>query len=109
MANEVPPPRPTYDYYIRHVRPSRQPYVQGEIADRVLERWETRLEAALEAEGASNAAPADRWRFFVRILTPEMVAELQQKYPKRYENLMRDFERLKARALRGDFEDGDND
>jgi hypothetical protein len=36
-----------------------------------------------------------------------MWAELKAKYPERYANLVKDFERLKIRALNGDFEEAD--
>lgn len=92
---------------LAHVPPDKHPKIMQEASKRGLKRWDTRLENRLKAEGFISPEPKDRWQFFVRVMEPEMWAELKAKYPERYANLVKDFERLKIRALNGDFEEAD--
>ena len=98
--------RRRFDRAMKHVPPGKQEQIMREAAKNVHERfWDIRLPKKLEALGFESPAPKERWQFFVRVMAPEMWAELEMKYPSRYENLRRDFERLMERALAGDFEE----
>jgi hypothetical protein len=98
------PPRPTAGYWFAQLPIPVRTQCYKEIA-RILEtRFRYVKKATRDAAGLEIAPPKDRLDWYTR-KPPEMWAEQQAKYPRSYEQNMKDFGRLVAREADGDFED----
>ena len=94
---------PGFAYFLGRTPPEERGRVLAEIADGTVEHFETMMQGAIDGLALERAEPLPRLQAYLEKPT----ADWQQQYlvfPGDFEVDWQDFEGLRVRALRGDFD-----
>ena len=102
-------PRPSFNFYIAQVPVGEQASVYREAVERSGQKFVEGFNAYKKTLGLERATPKQAWSFFHDVMdaAPGLWEEYKRVFPDDFERDQKQYQRLRDRAIAGDFEDAE--